>query len=140
MIVISREAGQEIIIGNRMAIRVLKITPDAVWIDVAAPRSTRVLKAEDEQRAAAEPPLERVERGLAELKSLPDIVLPCIRPVGMLHLGPWSGLDEQTKDELLQGLDWSGVDAADFGRISAREISDYELIWERSPRWVEPAR
>jgi hypothetical protein len=82
-------------------------------------------------------PLERVERELAELKALPDIVRPCFYPTGLLHLGPWSGLDEQSKDELLQRLDWHGVDADDFRRISEREIKDYVLFQPRSPHWVE---
>jgi hypothetical protein len=85
-----------------------------------------------------ETPLERIERELAGLKALPDIVRPCVRPTGLLHLGPWASLDEQTKDELLQGLDWSGVDAADFSRMREREVKDYVLFEPHSPFWVEP--
>jgi hypothetical protein len=36
-----------------------------------------------------ETPLERIERGIARLKGLPDIVVTTVRPQGKLRLGPW---------------------------------------------------
>jgi hypothetical protein len=72
-------------------------------------------------------PLERVERELAELKTLPDIMRRASRPAGMVHLGPWAALDEHTKHLLLGCLDWSSVDPAERQRIMEREV-DYEVI------------
>ncbi len=87
-----------------------------------------------------ETPLERIERDIDWLKSLRDITYSVVRPVGILHLGPWESLDEQTKDELLGRLDWSGVSDADWRRIRAREVKDYELFQPKSPYWIEETR
>jgi hypothetical protein len=76
---------------------------------------------------AEETPLERVERDLDWLKRLADIVISTARPRGQAHLGPWEGLDEPTKELLLGGLDWSGVEPADRLRIMEREV-DHEAI------------
>ena len=76
---------------------------------------------------AQETPLARVERELAGLKALPDIVVPVARPRGLKHLGPWADLDEHTKDLLLSGLDWSGIDGADRQRIMEREVDQAVL-------------
>jgi hypothetical protein len=75
-----------------------------------------------------ETPLERVERDIAWLKGLPDIMVSTVRPRGIAHLGPWEGIDEPTKDLLLGRLDWSGVDAADWQRIREREVKPYDIF------------
>jgi hypothetical protein len=72
-------------------------------------------------------PLECIERELAELKALPDIVRRAAKPAGEVHMGPWAALHKHTKDLLLGYLDWSGVDPADRQRIMEREV-DYEVI------------
>jgi hypothetical protein len=54
-----------------------------------------------------------VERAIAELKALPDVVLAVLPPEDLRHLGPREGLDEHTKELLLANLDGSGVDPAD---------------------------
>ncbi len=75
-----------------------------------------------------ETPLERIEADIAWLKSLPDIVVTTARPRGKLRLGPWEGLHEHSKNLLLSDLDWSGVDAADYQRIMAREVKPYDIF------------
>jgi hypothetical protein len=75
-----------------------------------------------------ETPLERIEADIAWLKRLPDIVVPVVRPRGKAHLGPWERLHEHSKYLLLSDLDWSGVDAADWQRIMAREVQPYDIF------------
>jgi hypothetical protein len=75
--------------------------------------------------AAAETPLERIERDIAWLKSLPDIVISVLsreRGPGRSYLGPWESLDNDGKECVLHTLDWSGVDPADRQRIWDREV------------------
>jgi hypothetical protein len=75
-----------------------------------------------------ETPLERVERELAGLKALPDIVVMAARPPGPVHLGPWAELGEHTKHLLLFDLDWGGVDLADRQNIEEREVAPYDIF------------
>ena len=75
-----------------------------------------------------ETPLERIEADIAWLKGLPDIVVSTARPRGKAHLGPWEKLHEHSKQLLLGDLDWSGVDAADWQRIVAREVKEYDIF------------
>jgi hypothetical protein len=75
-----------------------------------------------------ETPLERVERDIAWLKGLPNIMISTARPRGIAHLGPWESLPEHTKDLLLGRLDWSGVDAVDWQRITQREVKPYDIF------------
>lgn len=151
----NRRLGDAIVIGDNVTIQVVELKQEKVCLAVSLlaafpcsgkkrlncewnvpgkpDRSKQSKENAPMMIPADETPLERVERELTEMKALPDIGRPCARPVGLLHLGPWSGLDEQSKDELLQSLDWRGIDAADFGRIQAREVKDYVLFQPRSP-------
>src|SRR5579885_181866 len=75
-----------------------------------------------------ETPLERIEADIAWLKGLPDIIITTARPRGIARLGPWVSRPECMKDNLLHDLDWSGVDAADYQRITAREVKPYDIF------------
>lgn len=89
----------------------------------------------------SETPLERIERDIAWLKSLPDIMLSVVRPRGIAHLGPWSDLDDREKDMLLHKLDWKGVDAADYRRITQREVKEYGVFDPPARAWrITPIR
>jgi hypothetical protein len=79
--------------------------------------------------AREETPLERIEADIARLQALPDIVMECARPRGLDHLGPWAGLHEHMKYLLLSYLDWSGVPAGEWQRITAREVKPYDF-WD----------
>lgn len=76
----------------------------------------------------SETPLERVERDIAWLKGLPDILISVVHPMKIAHLGPWESLDEHTKDGILSRLDWSGVSAEDWQRIVSREVKPYDIF------------
>jgi hypothetical protein len=75
-----------------------------------------------ERMPAEETPLERVERDIAWLKRLPDIVVGVLDPVPPIRLGPWERLDEYTKRQVLNLLDWRGVGPEDNQRIMEREV------------------
>lgn len=46
MLVLSRKAGEEILIGEEISIQIIAIQGDKVRIGIEAPRSVRVLRAE----------------------------------------------------------------------------------------------
>ncbi len=75
-----------------------------------------------------ETPLERVERDIARLKGLPDIMVYDMRRPGMASLGPWESVHEHSKHLLLGDLDWSGVSADDRRRIEEREVKPYDIF------------
>lgn len=67
---------------------------------------------------AAETPLRRFERELAELK-------------GEGCIWWWSTCDDKERKERLDGLDWEGIDPADRESITRREIEALEQ-WRRA--------
>jgi len=77
MLVISRRAGESILIGEDVEIQVLETGSGRVKLGISAPRAVPVLRNEvrltrDQNRAAAqEVPLDRLATALAQLRSRP---------------------------------------------------------------------
>jgi len=77
MLVISRRAGESILIGEDVEIEVLETGSGRVKLGIKAPRAVPVLRNEvrltrDQNRAAAqEVPLDRLATALAQLRSRP---------------------------------------------------------------------
>ncbi len=77
MLVISRRAGESILIGEDVEIEVLETVSGRVKLGIKAPRAVPVLRNEvrltrDQNRAAAqEIPLDLLATALAQLRSIP---------------------------------------------------------------------
>lgn len=84
--------------------------------------------------SAEESPLDRVEQEIARLKAAPEHVVHGTReePPGIwrevtVRLGLWAELEECDRLQLLNTLDWRGIDPAERYRIEAREIDHSKL-------------
>lgn len=77
MLVLTRKANEEILIGDNIRIKVVAISGNRVRLGISAPSDTRVMREEmfemEEATVPFEPPAQIVHEALAELAALPAV-------------------------------------------------------------------